>query len=88
MIPELCPTDWYHRDKRSLTFPPLFMGGRTAEEKAKRSKKREIKACRPNDIGGLGMEISPNSEDLSVVLYGAAVDGIPPSETGRKSAGC
>lgn len=36
------------------------------------------------------MEMCLNGEELSVALYGAeaeAVDGIPPSETGRKSAG-
>lgn len=91
MIPELCPTDWNHRDKRSLTFPSLLKGGRTAERKSR--KKGEIKACEPKKIGGLGMEICLNSEGLSVVLYGAEakavlVMGYHPQRRGEKSADC
>lgn len=55
------------------------------KKKAKRSKKKEIKACRPNEIGGLGMEIFLNSEDLSVVLYGAVLlMGYHPQRQGGK----
>lgn len=62
-------------------------------QKKKKGARGEIKAVRAKSFSeGLGMEIfflpAFGSEDERVVLYVAeAVDGIPPSETGRKSAG-
>lgn len=75
MIPELCPTDWNHRDKRSSAFPFAFHEKKEKREDSEKKKRKEarrgeIKAWRPKEIGGLGMEICLNSEDLSVVLYG------------------
>ena len=102
MIPELCPVDWNHRDKTSLTFPlslslsrsELFnRKGRTAEKEksGKKGARREGGNKSMQGAKGDWRAWDGNFALIvrSVVLYGAcAVDGIPPSETGRKSAGC
>lgn len=55
MIPELCPADWNHRDKRSPAFPSLFTKREDSEKKKRKgARKGEIKARRPKEIGGLG----------------------------------
>lgn len=73
MIPELCPhrlvPPWQEEADVRWAFHMREDSRKEKQKKKKRTKTGEIKARRPNETGGPGMEMFPNSEDLSVVLY-------------------